>query len=549
MAITFDPTANGGVASLAKGDRWRNSYFNSLVANLMATFGALNFNNDFENQCIIMDQNLHGGYNSTYGFQRMFLNDAVADPCASKQAVVSPPSAAIAGLKSSTTYVEATADANAVAIQRAIDSLPSTGGTVLIPPGFYYIRTNTLTGYTIYLCGTGTPKPNVKLVGFGDASHLYLYNGSLQSSAFSASNNGSSVSGLEVSNLKIESNGTASTGITATDSASMLVEDVTFKGFYHNAVRHSDSYDLKVIDCKFIECGRTGSANLGGVGCVISPVPPTYDERLTVSGCLFVECHNGVTTYSTSDVIIEGNYFIDSVAASVYSAIDASADAEVKGLRVSGNMFYKYEQATGYDINISSAGTNVSKYISGISITENMSSCRWAGFCKLFTNNSSAGVRTRLDPVVIYANSVFNSGANGYHIIRLGTKDTSAEAGIVLATVSGNIIMDSYRANAIQIDPPDTSPNHYTSGLKAEYIIILGNCLSDSRWTKLADSVYFQDKGVYYYSESASYTDRIKYSSVIGNVVFGNKNGQVVVANAAITYLDASHNIGFDRIQ
>lgn len=255
--MTFTPTR----PTLAPGELWKNSYYNTLLSEIKAYVSAITAA-DLATPLVLSrgEQSLSGGSNAVYNFKHWGKTLAspgeILDACAYGA------------------VGDGTGD-DADAIQAAIDALPATGGVVILPPGIYPLAS------AIDLSGSSGDQAGVVLMGFGESSIVRLTD-SIATTTCIKLTGGSSARAMQgILNLKVDSaraGGSAAVSAIATALATdSFVEGVTIDGVKGNGILMTGGSSITIRRCRILDVTVNG-IEVAGIG-------PDFVEGATIFGC------------------------------------------------------------------------------------------------------------------------------------------------------------------------------------------------------------------------------------------------------------------------
>lgn len=244
------------------------------------------------------------------------------------------------------------------AIQRAIDSAPSDGATVVFPPGTYVVEAPSIV----------VQRPSIHLLGLGVA-RLLLPRAGARCLLVKGTTD------IRVTDLAFDyEGGVRSQGLAIQNSSRVVVRGCQFRTFGRYGVvvsgvdEDSDFQpcnDIRIEGCLFEDIGTVGlnvfpkrlSSNVEVVGntfrrCGLNPSADEQDGAAVkpgqfvlngvCTGNVFEGCHNGVAVANWATLVVAGNTFRDitdfAIAVS-YSPHRIYGEAPFRSAVIAGNVF------------------------------------------------------------------------------------------------------------------------------------------------------------------------------------------------------------------
>ena len=256
-------------ATIRTGDSWTNALMNTLASDLQTAFTSVPATDMADP--LTMTQDVNGSNRALYGF-RTYIG------------TVPDPTHGIVDATSHGMSESATGAVNANALQVAINSLPSYGGAICIPPGTYTIDPG------IELDGSsGGVRSAVELFGFGDSTLLKL---TAASAAIPLFNFGSGAQ-TTVRNLRIDGQNTLQTGVsrgafeTSGTSVACMIENVTVENYLGYAVKVEPS-------SSFFRIHRCRLEATDATIYLVAAIGQTAPGYTSIHGCQITGSQHGI---------------------------------------------------------------------------------------------------------------------------------------------------------------------------------------------------------------------------------------------------------------
>lgn len=455
----FDPTYR----FVDEREPWTNEIYNTTVAEMVAYFSNLD-GPSFAAPLTLSrsSQDLIGGQHSIFGF-RKWLGYGTANVCIRD-----------------VTGFGAKGDGGTddlAAIQAAIDDLPSTGGTIVFPPGTYAVSG------TILMPGTARNKSRVTLIGSGPGTTIRrLANGPdgamLEMGALDMGTSDQAIIGLQFDGNRLNQGaGTSSqtcvslANTTRARMVDVVCHDSKFDGVhvfgstdatihhcsFHTNDRHGiyqgnvdrSCTGLQVLDCNFSSnigsgikigptertqvCDCTFSTN-GDDGILVETISPLSSRAVQISDCSIVDStHNGIHVRDAfggtaiSDIGILGNNISGCLDNGIL--LESVTGSSVNRFTISGN------QCSGNGL----SGINLTGNVRDGVVSENICANNFGG------SFDNGGIRIQglnddenARHISIMGNSCLSDGSESPQVYGILLKDQTQDNAVVGNVLFGN---------------------------------------------------------------------------------------------------------------
>jgi len=213
---------------------------------------------------------------------------------------------------------------NTMPIQKSIDALAKTGGTVKLAPGNYFSKELIL--YS-----------NIRMTGSSEGESILTH--------FAAKRPGKVESLIGISKLSRGASNSTDNARHIEISRIAFIGRVLAQGFseHHHLVYLDGVSDVFIHDCKFV--GFQGD----GIYIGQRGKKEQHNERIKVMDCLFDginnENRNGISITDGTDIVIENNSFINSTRKNMPGNIDIEPNFvydRIQNITIKGNKFTRY---------------------------------------------------------------------------------------------------------------------------------------------------------------------------------------------------------------